>query len=293
MFCPSCKQKAAFYFRAKDWNRRLSNERFDYYRCPACKHIFLSPIPDNLGEYYPQTYYNLTNTVTELAESAKPEQYKVDIVRRFAPGGRLLEIGPGAGGFVCLAKQAGYEVHAIEMDSRVCQFLEDVAGVRAINSADVCTALRKEKPFDVIAMWHNIEHLPDPWSAFEAAAARLVSGGVLVIAAPNPAAIQFRILRRFWVHVDAPRHLHLIPIPLLVQRGLKLGMKPVLITTRDQGTLEWNTFGWRQSLSNHINFSSKAKEVIKKAGSVIDFILRPIERSNFRGSTYTIVLKKD
>ena len=60
-------------------------------------------------------------------------------------------------------------------------------------------------------MWHVIEHLRRPWEVIERAAANLQDGGVLAIATPNPRALQFKLLRRRWAHLDAPRHLFLIP----------------------------------------------------------------------------------
>ncbi|HEV2802865.1 MAG TPA: class I SAM-dependent methyltransferase [Pyrinomonadaceae bacterium] len=290
--CPQCSEKSLRFFETGDRNRRLSGETFNYYRCPACELIFLRPIPANLGDYYPPSYYSSITTYAELLRAAQPEQYKIEIVKQFAPGGRLLEIGPGGGGFVCLAKEAGYEVEAIEMDSGVCRFLTEVVGVQAINSADVGKALEATKSYDIIALWHNFEHLPEPWEALEAAATSLAPNGVLVIAAPNPFAFQFRVLGRFWTHVDAPRHLQLIPISVLVQRAESLGLTTRLITTRDVGTLGWNAFGWRESFGNFITFSERAKLLARRIGDAVSWLLRPVEQSGLRGSAYTIVFQR-
>lgn len=292
--CTFCEQEASLFFRTTDLNREISAETFDYYRCRACGLIFLHPVPANLGDYYPTSYYGFASSAEALAETARPEQYKVDIVRRFKPeGGRLLEVGPGGGGFVCLSKLAGYEVEAIEMDGDVCRYLADVLGVRAINSADVAEALRgSEEPYDVIAMWHNIEHLPDPWAAFDEAARRLRPGGILVIAAPNPDSLQFRLFGRYWTHLDAPRHLALIPIPLLERRAARHGMKTLLKTTTDEGTLGWNVFGWRESLPHRINFSWRLKQFSRRLAPVITLLMAPAERTGHRGSAYTLVFQK-
>jgi 2-polyprenyl-3-methyl-5-hydroxy-6-metoxy-1,4-benzoquinol methylase len=272
-------------------NRKLSQERFSYYRCSSCELVFLSPVPANLGDYYPASYYAAPPPVEQAAPEADPERYKIEIVQRFMPGGRLLEVGPAFGAFASLAKRAGYEVEAIEMDARCCQYLTEVLGVRAINSADVCSTIRAAEPYNVIALWHNIEHLPDPWETLEAAASRLLPQGILVIATPNPAALQFRLLGRFWTHVDAPRHLQLIPAPLLLRRAEELGLKALMITAEDKGTLGWNTFGWRESLGNLFRRGS-AKGVMRKVGNRISTLLGPVERSGFRGSAYTVVFQK-
>ncbi len=70
----------------------------------------------------------------------------------------------------------------------------------------------------------------------------------MVIASVNPEAFQFRILGRYWLHLDAPRHVMLIPMKLLAEKLEFLGMEAELITTTDQGSIGWNAFGWELSL---------------------------------------------
>ena len=103
-----CRQAAQLHFRTRDFNRRLSRETFEYFRCPGCGVIFLSPVPANLGQYYPATYYTLPKTGAELGRLFAPERYKLEIVQRFVQRGKLLEIGPAIGGFAYLAKEAGF-----------------------------------------------------------------------------------------------------------------------------------------------------------------------------------------
>src|SRR3990172_3397793 len=215
--CPLCGMPSPLALQTRDYNRRLSAETFCYHRCSACELIFLSPVPADLGVYYPDEYYEVPSSRTELTFRAEVERWKLDLVQRFVRRGRLLEIGPAYGLFAYLAKQAGFEVETIERDARCCRFLEEVAEVKAINSGDVCSVLQTIEPCTVITLWQVIEHLPDPWEVLVAASEQLVPGGILVVATPNPDAFQFKILRRFWAHVDAPRHLELIPVSLLTR----------------------------------------------------------------------------
>lgn len=295
--CHACGDMALPHFRTTDRNRRLSSEAFQYYRCAACGLIFLWPIPANLDEHYPVDYYSIPSSLAQLEREAAVERYKIDIVKRFVSCGRLLDIGPATGGFAYWAKDAGFEVDTIEMDARCCQFLTDVVGVGATNSADVRESLMTADPYDVITLWHVIEHLPDPWDVLEAAARRLAPNGILVIAAPNPDAFQFRVLGRRWTHIDAPRHLALIPIPLLERRVQKLGLLTRLVTTDDEGTRVWNTFGWRQSLAHlapvgsGVRMSRLPRRLMRELGGIISWCVSQAERTGLRGSTYTIVFQ--
>jgi SAM-dependent methyltransferase len=280
-------------YTTKDWNRGLSDERFTYYRCPNCTLTFLSPIPHDLDRYYPPAYYPMPASLAELATVAEAERYKIDLVRRIVSGGRLLEIGPATGSFAYLAKQAGFEVETIEMDAACCQFLEQVVGVRAVRSADAAGTLATLDGYNAIVLWHVIEHLSDPWETLDAARERLRPGGVLVIATPNPASFQFRIFGRYWAHLDAPRHLELLPVERLIRWADGAGLKVALKTTTDTGGLGWNLFGWVESLANLWARATGRRWTPTLLGRVCSRLMRPIERgAGFKGATYTLVLRR-
>ncbi len=290
--CPICKKETDRYFRAKDYNRKITSEKFNYYRCNSCGLIFLSPLPHDLGKYYPNDYYSIPSSIDEVAKAAEFERYKIDIVQQFAASGRLLEIGPAYGSFLYLAKQAGFDVEAIEMDLKCCKFISETIGVKAIQNNDPIEALKNTAPYNVVALWHVIEHLPDPWKTLKAIFDKLQPGGFLLIAAPNPDAFQFRALGRFWPHVDAPRHVSLIPLPLLAQQMSSLGLKQVWSTTTDTGTLGWNLFGWMYFFTNFTTIRF-LKTRLSFIGRIVSILLGPVERMHGLGSAYTVVFQKE
>ncbi len=278
-------------FQAWDVNRRLTSEKFNYYQCLGCGLIFLSPVPNDLGGYYPRDYYSIPASLEQLTFQAQSDRYKIDLVRKFASGGRLLEIGPAYGSFAFLARQAGFEVHTIEMDEECCRFLSEVVGVRAIHSAQAAQALAAAGPYDVIALWQVIEHLPDPWQVLEAAARQLLPNGILVVATPNPEAFQLRLFGVFWAHIDAPRHLALIPASLLTRKMQTFGLTPLLLTTTDKGSIGWNSFGWSASLRNFFT-NPGVRAIAHFAGRVLAKLFGPVERSGWRGNAYTAIFQK-
>ena len=209
--CPLCKQESPLYFQSKDYNQNITQDAFDHYRCLQCKLIFIAPIPSHLSEYYPETYHSIPTTIDCLKLASIHERYKIEIVKRYINNGRLLEIGPSYGSFPYLAKEAGFEVEAIEMSALCCKFLNEVVGVRAINSDDPVHAMQYLESYDAITLWHVIEHLPRAWAVLDAICEKIKLGGILVIASVNPEAFQFHILGRYWLHLDAPRHVMLIP----------------------------------------------------------------------------------
>ena len=251
--------------------------------------MFLANVPADLNRYYPAEYYSIATSENELARWSTREQYKIDLVRRFKDHGLLIEVGPGSGGFCYLAKKAGFHVTAIEMDRRSSEFLARELKIDVVNSADEAEALKNAPAADVIAMWHVIEHLVDPWAMFEIAARKLKPGGILIVAAPNPAALQLAVLGARWVHLDAPRHLWLIPSEVLERRGEKAGLAHRMLTTRDRGSLFWNRFGWRHSLENGFGVPRRLAQLGSYA---LTLAAAPFERREGQGSAYTLVMEK-
>lgn len=291
--CKQCSGQSTLFMKASDYNKKMSNEIFEYYKCQSCGYIFLDPIPDDIGRFYPTDYYAIPKTTDELATTAKHlQQWKIDTVLQFAQKGRLLEIGPAYGLFAYLAKQAGFSVTGIEMDHKCCEFLRKTVGIDVIESSDTVAALANQAPFDVIVMWQVFEHLPDPWAVLAAAADRLSPGGIIILDTPNPDAFQFKILGHRWAHLDAPRHVTLIPAKLLVEKARQSGLTAEHLTASDVSANGFNGFGWAFSFKNYFGDGVLGR-LSHFFGRALGKLLIPIERTGWRGSTYTAVLRKE
>lgn len=289
--CSYCSTPAIQLFVSYDYNRRTDHTPFHHYRCPHCGLIFIDPIPDDLAPYYTADYHYIPDTTEFLNAVAPHEQYKIEIIHQYHRGGRLLEIGPSLGSFAWAAKCHGFNTTTVEIDQRCCDFLNNVAGIKTIQSGDPASAISQCEPFDVIALWHVIEHLPDPWSTLEAINQKLNPGGIVVIAAPNPYAFQFKLLGRYWPHTDAPRHLSLIPAELITQFLGNNGLQIELQTTRDTGGLRWNAFGWEYFFRN-LTSNVRLKKMLGKAGNTLAKLLSHIDGIEGRGTAYTLVMRK-
>lgn len=287
---PGCDGNETDWFRVNDRNRRIGTSEFRYLRCERCGLIRLDNVPANLGDYYPNDYYELP-TLNQLAAVAAADPFKIETIQRFIPRGRLLEIGPAYGTFAFQAKQAGFQVDVIEMDARCCDHLNRVVGVNAMRSAAPHEAISALGTHDVIALWHVIEHLPDPWALLRAAANNLAPDGILVLAAPNPDAWQFHVMGKEWPHLDAPRHLYLLPTQALTEYAKTLGLERLHYTTTDSDAKRWNRFGWQRLLMNHVRgkWLERAAFVL---GYALSFVLTPFESHDPKGSAYTLVFRK-
>lgn len=292
--CPQCRAPAEPYLRAQDLNQRISEQEFEYHRCSACGLIFLSPIPPDLARYYSLDYppHRIPANREELARAAEAFKWRVDLVRSYSSGGRMLEIGPSYGGFAYLSAQAGFEVDAIEMDRRCCDFINSqLPGVRAINTDNVVEALAGlERRYDVIALWQNIEHLTEPWAVLEALTRKLAPGGFLIIATPNPDSYQFRIYGRYWMHLDAPRHIMLIPPKVLSGFLARRQLHEVALTTTDRDGSAISDAGWKVSREYMLaRYQGWARRFLLRLHKASWRVLRLFERWNQKGAGYTAI----
>ncbi len=275
---------------AKDANHATSDARFVYSQCNSCDIVSIDRIPDKLDLCYPSEYLSLLSA-QRLEEIARRDVARLDVLLRFKREGRLLEVGPGAGVMLRQAISAGFDVEAIEVDSDSSRHLSAILGVPVHVSAAPEEVIGKLPSSDVVVLWQVLEHLPRPWAVLRAAASNLAQDGVLIVATPNPSAFQFRVLRSRWPHLDAPRHLQLIPPQLLIDRLHSDDMAVVSLTSDDPSARAWNRFGWRRALANaHPGIAGQV--LAYTLGSLLAAAASPLESSDFNGSTYTAVFKK-
>ncbi|HVL30831.1 MAG TPA: class I SAM-dependent methyltransferase [Solirubrobacteraceae bacterium] len=289
MTCPRCGGAASFALRAADRNRTVTNERFDYWRCGGCAVLWLPEVPADLGRYYPPDYHP-SIAPHDLEAAIAAESSRVELLTRRVEPGQLVEIGPSQGVFARAAARAGFDVVALEMDADCCRRLER-AGMRAINTAAPQDELAQLAPSRAAVLWHVVEHLPEPWAVLRALAANLEPGGVLALATPNPDAVQFRIFGARWVHLDAPRHLTLIPFAALRDEAQRLGLRLVAATASDDVGRQLNRLGWERSwlrppaLRPQVRFAHTV-------GAALTRMLGAWESRGLRGAAYTAVFVK-
>ena len=295
--CTLCDLDCQVGFVARDLNRRTSPQDFRYHRCGRCGLIFLGDPPADLARYYPTGYVAFPKSKDHLERIARRTKYQLEMVQRFVPSGRLIEIGPGYGNFAWLAKTAGFEVEAIESDAAACEYLTHQVGV-AVTRSDVPEVVLSDRvaTYDAVVLWHSIEHLPHPWATLRQAAQLLNPGGVILVATPNPAAWQFGVLGHLWPHIDAPRHLWLIPLEVLRGYLEPLGLELISVTSRDPGARRWNRFGWSQAILNvqpaPLRSTFVGRVASRILGSATAFLVRRWERPALKGSAYTAVFIK-
>lgn len=285
---PYTKEVASYLFTATD-NRGVAGE-FDYYR-GSNNHIFIGAIPRDLGAHYATGYQPIPASEAELALAAKQDAYRLDVVKALVPGGRFLEIGPWIGMTAYSALKSGYDVSTLEMDPR-CVALMNSVGIHATQTDDPGrTLVESGEKYDVIGLWHSIEHIPEPWNVIDAAAKAIRPGGILVIAAPNPDSAQLRATGKLWYGLDAPRHLHLMPAEHYQEIGERNGLQLVERTTDDRLGRILERVGWNFELERRFRNIVGLRSLVRLPLWRI-LSKRHRRRNTFDGAAYTLIMRR-
>ena len=185
----------------------LHNREFDFLE------TFPPPSLDKLPEYYEsEDYISHTNAKRNLFEKAYHVIRKIALKRKlrlinsFGTGGKyLLDVGCGTGDFLEVAQQNNWTVSGIEpnVDAR------DIANKKVNDAVFKIEQLLKFEAhsFDVITLWHVLEHLPKLEEHVSIFKKLLKPNGTLIIAVPNYKSHDAQYYKNYWAAYDVPRHL--------------------------------------------------------------------------------------
>lgn len=198
------------YLTVKDYT--VSQETFGLYQEEKYDMLYTVPKPslEQLPKYYESEDYishsdkksGLFSMMYQLVRNQTLKN-KLNIIERFQPNkGNLLDIGAGTGHFGEIALKNNWTVTGIEPNDGA----RKIATSKGISFANDIQDLEKNA-FDVIAMWHVLEHVPDLNEQISQLKRVLKPEGTLIIAVPNFKSFDAKYYKQFWAGFDAPRHL--------------------------------------------------------------------------------------
>ncbi len=186
----------------------VSGESFKLMRDPQSDLLVTTPIPDHLESYYQsEDYLSHNDTARGVMAMVYRTVKKINIARkirlldRYAGEERsLLDFGAGTGDLLYAARQKGFDVAGVEPNAK--------ARTRAMEKGiTLFDELPLGKKYQVITLWHVLEHLPEPEKTLENIRQLLHNSGTLFIAVPNFNSYDARYYGKFWAAYDVPRHL--------------------------------------------------------------------------------------
>ena len=214
--CPSCSSES-LKFALKAIDHTVSREGFDIWECQNCGLRFTQDVPDagSIGVYYrSDNYISHTNTnkglINQLYHIVRGQtlsnKYRLISSATRSRQGKMLDIGAGTGAFVAHMKEKGWEATGLEPDEVAREKARTDNGVQLLEM-DHLYSLPQES-FDVITLWHVLEHVHDLHPYMERLKALLRRDGRIFIAVPNYTSHDAAVYREAWAAYDVPRHLY-------------------------------------------------------------------------------------
>lgn len=212
-FCPVCESRVEDWIQVKDHS--ISHKTFTLSKCTRCSLVFTNPSPDkeHIGNFYKGEDY-----ISHNDNKKGIINYLYHIVRQYTVRSKvsllnninsnksrlLLDIGCGTGYFLQEAQKQNWSVEGVEPDETA----SDLAKVKV--KGTIYNQLNKESTakYDVISLWHVLEHVHDLNETFEFIKKNLQKNGKVIIAVPNLESHDAKYYKENWAAFDVPRHLY-------------------------------------------------------------------------------------
>lgn len=195
----------------------ITKEDFTIWQCTRCTARFTRPIPQqqDVARYYEAAHYishsdtsegiiaKLYKLVREITLSEKRR-----VVQRISDlaAGTLLDIGSGTGAFAAEMAASGWKVTGLEPDAGARAKANELYNL-SLKPAEALYQL-PDAAFDVITLWHVLEHVYDLDGYFANMQRVLKPGGAIFIGVPNYTSPDAQHYGTYWAAYDVPRHLY-------------------------------------------------------------------------------------
>ena len=214
----------------------VSGQKFDLYYDKSWDMLLTYPVPFDLENYYKsidyKPHHHQTASLTDRLYNWVRNRnyvYKYRLIKQYHPGMQsVLDFGTATGEFLTFLSNKNLKVSGVEPNETA----RKIANEKNENTVKVSIDDIDEK-FDVITLWHVLEHVKEPDKLIEKLKNRLNNKGILVVAVPNFKSYDAGYYKEFWAAYDVPRHLwHFSPVAihkLFEQHQMKLiGQNPLV-----------------------------------------------------------------
>jgi SAM-dependent methyltransferase len=212
--CPVCgNEEFSLFLECKD--HFLSRETFKIVQCSRCSFTFVNPRPemDQLQRYYESPEYishsgtgkGIVNSIYKKVRRHTHHK-KFKLVSAYAKGRSILDIGCGSGELLRLFNEKHWRTLGVEPNKYARDFAVSEYGLEVKEENEIAEI--PDSSFDVITMWHVLEHVSGLHERMSEIKRMLKTDGVVVIALPNRESFDAEYYKENWAAYDVPRHLY-------------------------------------------------------------------------------------
>lgn len=197
--CPNCK--------SNEHKISIKEKDFLIVECKSCGLVFLLNPPDEsviYEDYYQIEFngidYSEDSNFPHLREIFEINKQRTSLIKELTKEKKdinILDIGCGSGLFLKSCKDEGLNGEGIDVSNTALAFAKDEFGLTVYNKR-VEELIKEYKKYDVITLWHVLEHFLEPIDELQKIKELLSPNGILLIEVPNLKSIKFRLSGNKW-----------------------------------------------------------------------------------------------
>lgn len=223
---------------AKERKKLFSQGEWEIFCCNSCGLGVLDPQPtkEEIIKLYNQEYFTepgqngIDPDSKEFAHRLSLESTRIRLVRSQKRQGTVLDIGCGNAYFLAACQKKGFNVHGLDISDYAVEYATQRLKL-PVTVGEVDTVTLPENSFDVITMWHYLEHTENPRNIIKKVTPWLKKDGILVVDVPNYEGTDAQKDWENWVGWQLPYHLHHFTENSLKQLLTEMGFKVVKTKT--------------------------------------------------------------
>lgn len=206
--CPLCRQSKS--------SLKYTADSFNVVSCRQCGLFYVANPPAIEGEknhyakYFEQTTlgsYESDSSDNNIRRAWDINEQRLAWVKKYVSSGRLLDVGCGRGFFMHHARQQGFQVEGVEISDAAAQYASEQLNLTVmINNLDEEHSF--EGQYDVICLWHSLEHFQQPRAVLDHLWNLCTPGGRIFIEVPNLHSLKFQLAlpSKKWQGGNHPRY---------------------------------------------------------------------------------------
>ena len=210
--CPLFEKKTVLnnYINVKDYSN--TQEEFTIVSCETTSFLFTNPRPKekDISKYYNfDDYISHSNKkndfISKLYQVVRSFSIKrkYKLISKLISSKKILDVGSGTGEFLSYMKIKRFDTYGVEIAKKARELSKKNHGLFVKDSLSSL----KEKNFDIITMWHVLEHVYDLDGYMKKIKSLLNDNGIVIIAVPNHKCFDQKFYGKYWAGWDVPLHL--------------------------------------------------------------------------------------
>jgi len=185
-------EKKCYLCGGANFNKRPGSVRdrpeLEVFECASCGLVFISSFDHIRDSFYENSGMHdggeIPDIQTWLNETEWDDERRFQYLKSVLPNRSLLDFGCGAGGFVLKARDLAATSHGVEPEARLIKYYQSHGLTIFQNLSEITKDIRGYR-YDIITMFHVLEHIPDPKSILSELSEMLANDGQIIVEVPN------------------------------------------------------------------------------------------------------------